>query len=281
MNAYRKSKTACGQVRQLAQLLRDDKITVYAAQASFFVVISLVPLLSLVISIISFFIPTDIDILFEGYTLSEELMSLVGTLLEDLRTAPKVSLLSFSAVTTLWSASKGIGAIRSGIETVYCADSPEGFLLHRLKSLVNTLVFIVLLLVTAVLLLFGDFISDRLHIIKITDLILRWRTPFLVLFMCVVFTPMYASTAKRSRSIKDTLLPHVPGAFFASVGWILFSFCYSLYIKYFPNASYIYGGLTAVCLIMLWLYFCMIILLLGAEVNKLGLARRDPHSSIL
>ncbi|MBQ8401384.1 MAG: YihY/virulence factor BrkB family protein, partial [Clostridia bacterium] len=74
---------------------------------------------------------------------------------------------------------------------------------------------------------------------------------------------------RRSRSIRSEFFSHLPGAVFAAVGWVLFSFFYSLYITYFPNASVIYGGLAAVCLIMLWIYFCTIILLLGAEVNKL------------
>ena len=80
---------------------------------------------------------------------------------------------------------------------------------------------------------------------------------------------MYSSTARRSSRIKSGFLPHFPGAVFASVGWTMFSYGYSLYITNFPSASYIYGSLAAVCLIMLWLYFCMIILLLGAEVNKI------------
>ena len=54
-------------------------------------------------------------------------------------------------------------------------------------------------------------------------------------------------------------------------------FFYSLYIKYSPNASYIYGGLAAICLIMLWLYFCMIIFLCGAEVNKLWAAYKEDR----
>ncbi len=40
-------------------------------------------------------------------------------------------------------------------------------------------------------------------------------------------------------------------------------------MKYYPSASYIYGSLAAVMLMMLWVYFCMMILLAGAEINKL------------
>ena len=62
---------------------------------------------------------------------------------------------------------------------------------------------------------------------------------------------------------------HLPGAVFSAVGWVLFSFFYSLYVTDFPNAASLYGSLAAVCLLMLWVYFCLLILLLGAELNKL------------
>lgn len=64
------------------------------------------------------------------------------------------------------------------------------------------------------------------------------------------------------------LSSHLPGAVFSSLGWILFSYFYSLYIKWFPRSSYVYGSLAAVVFFLLWLYFCMSILLWGAEINK-------------
>ena len=49
---------------------------------------------------------------------------------------------------------------------------------------------------------------------------------------------------------------------------MLFSYLYSLYVRLFPRASYLYGGLALLIVWMLWLYFCMIIFLIGAEINK-------------
>lgn len=255
-------------LREAGKEIRDDNITVYAAQASFFVIISTMPFLSLLVSILSFFVSTDILRYFEKFALPDEVLALVGSVIDELRTAPTVSLLSFSAIIILWTASKGMGAIRKGIETAYRVGTAHSFFFQKILSLISTIVFIVLIVASVVVLLFGEFLLDLLHIPWLTSFIMQWRVLFFILFMCVVFTAMYASTARQGGSVKANLLHHLPGAVFASVGWILFSYFYSLYIKYFPNASYIYGGLAAVCLIMLWLYFCMIILLLGAEVNK-------------
>ncbi|MGN0164635.1 MAG: YihY/virulence factor BrkB family protein [Lachnospiraceae bacterium] len=256
-------------IKDLAQQISDDKVTVYAAQASFFVIISVVPLLSLAISIISFFVPSNVQQAVDTYTIPDSMATILGSALYDLKAMPNVSLLSISAITTLWTASKGFSAIRRGIETVYHAKSSKNVLFHWIKSLINTLVFIIFLLAIVALLLFGSHIEQLLRINNISDALMELRLPFFVFLMCIMFTGMYASTAKRSMYVESRILTHIPGALFASLGWIMFSYFYSLYIKYFPSASYIYGGLAAICLIMLWLYFCMIILLLGAEVNKL------------
>ena len=42
---------------------------------------------------------------------------------------------------------------------------------------------------------------------------------------------------------------------------------FSLYFTNFSNYSYMYGSLTAIVLLMLWLYFCICILFIGAEIN--------------
>ena len=60
-----------------------------------------------------------------------------------------------------------------------------------------------------------------------------------------------------------------PGALLSAAGWILFSYLYSIYTRFFPRSSHLYGSMATLVILMLWLYFCMIIFLCGAEVNKL------------
>ena len=57
------------------------------------------------------------------------------------------------------------------------------------------------------------------------------------------------------------------GAAFSAVGWMIVSWIFSVYLDIFKGFSSMYGSLTTIVLIMLWLYFCMYILLLGGEVN--------------
>lgn len=266
-------------VRSISQMVSDDRITLYAAQASFYIMISAVPFVSVLLAILSLVIPVDVSGLVKDYALPAQFQPILDKLLQDIQivTVPTVSLLSISALTTLWSASRGMAALRTGMESVYHARSRHGYLLERIRSLFNTLVFIALIVLAVGLLLFGNFIIGLIHNLQITDMLQRLRWPFLVFVMCVAFLAVYATTARRSEKISNRLMAHLPGALFATLGWIVFSIFYALYIEFFPNAGHIYGSLAAICLMMLWLYFCLIILLMGAEINKLCFLWRNKQ----
>ena len=68
---------------------------------------------------------------------------------------------------------------------------------------------------------------------------------------------------------KTGILRELPGAIIAAAGWVGFSFLFSFYVDNLSNYTAIYGSLTTIVLCMLWLYACMYILYIGAEVNAL------------
>ena len=272
-------RSVVNRIKDVLDIIYRDRVSVYAAQASFFVITSSVPFISLLIAIFGLFLPEANDLSHLSIPIIEDVSKgisvIFSSIMLDLKDAPSVSLLSISAVTTLWTASRGIAAIRQGIETVYGTDKTSGYVRHRMTSILTTLLFIVSLTVITVLLLFGDklisLISGYISV-HLTDLFELLRMPALALVMAVFFTAMYCSIAAKSSYVSHKVWRHIPGGLFSSVGWLVFSYLYSLYINHFPGASKVYGSLSAVCLIMLWLYFCMMILLLGAELNKLCFA---------
>ena len=80
----------------------------------------------------------------------------------------------------------------------------------------------------------------------------------LIAFFDVIFTAL----PNRKLSFRGQL----PGAVICGVAWYVFSFGLSVYVDYFNGFS-MYGSLTTIALIMLWLYFCMYIMMMSAEVN--------------
>jgi len=270
--------SAVSYIKKIIRQINDDKVTVYAGQAALFVIISSVPFISLLFTLFSIILPgkNPGDGIME-LPLSSSTMALLDNVSKELVSAPGVSLLSLSALTTLWSASRGIASIRRGVETVYSADSPAGYVRHRFISIISTLIFIGLIAAVVALFLF-DTVLARIFGDRIGITFMKLRTPLFLLALTVFFTSIYYSVSKRSPHVKHSVLSHVPGAVFSSLGWVVFSYFYSIYIENFPGATYIYGSLAAVCLIMLWIYFCMIILLLGAEVNKIYFAAKQASN---
>jgi membrane protein len=69
---------------------------------------------------------------------------------------------------------------------------------------------------------------------------------------------------KSGRKIREA-----PGAFLSAAAWFLFSALFEYYVEHFGRYSYVYGSLASIIVVMLWLYFCMEILLIGAGINVL------------
>lgn len=91
---------------------------------------------------------------------------------------------------------------------------------------------------------------------------LRSILGFAIFFL--FFLLLYSFIPDRRPKIKE----EIPGALFTSVLWMLFSYLFSIYVDYFTNFSSVYGSLTYIVLIMLWLYVCMDILFTGALINR-------------
>ena len=152
--------------------------------------------------------------------------------------------LGLSAVTTLWSASRGIYGIITGLNAVYGAEEDRGWFHVRLLSVLYTFAFLLVLILTLVFHAFGV------------------RLLFL---QTGIFTAMYTVLPNQDNRFWDAL----PGALLASVGWLVFSELYSVYVKHFAHLSNVYGSVYAVALSMLWLYFCMAIVFYGGALNRI------------
>lgn len=247
-----------------------DRVSVYAAQAGFFIVISFVPFVMLLMSLLQYIVPATQQELGElaMEVLPVAFRSYADRIIEELYTQTSVSLVSVTAVSILWAASRSIYALMQGLNEIYQTAETRNGIMVRLSALVNTLLMIVILTASLLLLVFGK----QLHAIvveafpfisPVLNMLIYFRSFWCVLLMVLGFTMMY----KVLPNVKSSFWSQLPGAMFTTVIWLLYSFFYSYYIENFSNFSVIYGSLAAVVFMMLWLYFCMKILLIGGELN--------------
>ncbi|MBR7034040.1 MAG: YihY/virulence factor BrkB family protein [Clostridia bacterium] len=274
-----------GKIRSGAEgfldVVSEDRVTVYAAQASFFLVISAIPFIILLINLIGSFIPEGVaDVLVSmGDALPEKLRDLYLSIIGELYSKPAVNLISITALTAFWMASRGISSVRGGISTVYRSHPDEGILKGFLMSAAYTASFLVLLIIIVVAQLFGTQLYWTVKTaspgaVGFLDAVFRLKAPVLFMSLSGFFALLYYAVNRRGEYVDRKFYHHLPGAVFAAAGWMFFSYFYSLYTTYFTGVSYIYGSLTAVVLLLLWMYVCMIILLLGAEINKFLAGRK-------
>lgn len=273
-------------VIKAAEIISEDKIPTYAAQAAFHIIVAAIPFLLLVVSLISNLAPTSIESFFQTMEkiIPDEFSDLVTMIFDEISRKSAVSTLSIYFIAALWSSSRGVAAVIRGVSAVYGTKENSSPIRDIIRSITYTLALIALIVITLIVLVFGNMIHGfvNLYIPPLEKIIsFCFSSGFLLLFitMTIFFALIYYAVSRnaplgfkkrnsRSPSAPVGFLRQLPGAVLVSVFWLIFSYCYNLYLRTFSNASYIYGSLAAVVLMMLWLYFCMTILLFGAEFNK-------------
>ena len=249
----------------------------YSAQASFYIIISSIPFIMLMLSLAGLFLPvseSDILLFFEP-VMPDIILPFFESVLHEIYSKVSAPVISFSAISTIWTASRGVQAIERGTRGVYHSPSRPFILGDVLASFLYTFIFILVIILFLTLFVFGNAIIRFLELkssvwLFIFSRIAWLKWVFAPLLLIMFFSAIYlAFSGKRSR-----LKNHVHGAIFTTVIWILFSFFFSYYIENFANYSYIYGSLAAIVLIMFWVYSCMIIFLMGGEINMYIITER-------
>jgi membrane protein len=177
--------------------------------------------------------------------------------------------ISVAAIFALWSASRGFFALLKGLRTVYKSRGRKVTSIMRTEGIIYTLLFILGLVSFFVLVIFGKqlyrtYIKPFVELGHVISFILRIRGLFLILIMTIVFSLIYKFFVPRKKlHFRDQIY----GAAFAAVAWFVLSWIFSIYINIFHGFANLYGSLTTVMLIMMWVYACLYAILLGAEIN--------------
>ncbi|MGW4163800.1 YihY/virulence factor BrkB family protein [Streptomyces sp. NPDC004788] len=244
-----------------------------AAEAAFFTLLSLPPLLLGLIALLGYadeWTNTDTvasiqrNILHAaGTVLSDKGVNEVARpLLEDVTRAKRPDIISLGFAIAIWSGSRAVNVFIDTITVMYGLDGHRGIVKTRLLSL---LLYIVALLIGAVVLPLAVVGPDRLV------QILPWGTevvsvlywPTVILLSVVFLTTLYhVSVPVRSPWIED-----IPGAFVALGMWVLGSFLLRIYLVSQVEGPTIYGSLAAPIAVLLWIGISAFAVLVGAAVN--------------
>ena len=253
-------------VKRINKWLEEHRIRVYASQAAFFIIISAVPMLIFVLSFFGYFVPNGEEMYsYIAEVFPEGLTPYAMRILSEINEKSNIPLLSVSAFTLLWSASSGIRGIGAGIRNVYGGEKDKSYVLFILKSIGITLLYICSVILALIVWVFGDMILKAVPNWRHVGALKVLNSAALFLILSAVFMLTYrVFGGQRSREISEA-----PGAFLSAAAWFLFSALFEYYVEHFGRYSYVYGSLASIIVVMLWLYFCMEILLVGAGINLL------------
>lgn len=177
------------------------------------------------------------------------------------------TLLSVTAVATVWAGARGIWALNRGLNVINGVET-KGYFALKFRSCLYTVILICSIMMSLAITVYGDtvvaFIRTSIPTSRYLMDFLSSLKLFIVSFLLFIFLMLLFTWLPNERQKWYT---QIPGAVFSSLVWVAFSWGFSIYLEYFGGYT-MYGSLATIIILMLWLYMCMYIILMGAMLNK-------------
>ena len=250
---------------------RDPYYQGFAAQISFYLMLSLVPILMLLTQILGYFDLSLEAVLgwLESYT-GNELPGMLTSLIEFSSASAAINIVNIAVA--LWAASRAQFAImRISNYTFTDGESTgKGYWRERFRAVWTMAITLIALLFSVLILAYGGLIVDAcmkflpldgVYLVKLFSL-LRW-VPAAVLYFLMICYIYYIMPTEKIKFRKI-----LPGGLFACVGMMVVTIIYSSYVNNMANYDILYGTLSSIVALLFWFYFLAWVLCLGILINK-------------
>jgi membrane protein len=258
----------------------DDQMTQHAAALSFYAMLSLVPVLLLVISLLGLFgqeqTVSDITRYLQQHgapaSVTEPVRALVTSAVQASAQATTTALL-IALVASLAGASGWFASARRALNDVLGIDEGRPIVRRKLADVAATALLVVLAVIILVLVFLGGGVADDLfRELGLNDAgqvwrIARWPIAFAMTLAAYAF--VYAVAPDRSPRHYRVLSP---GAIVAVPLWLVMSYGFFWYVSHLADLR-AYGTFAAALVLLIWLYLTHAALLLGAELNAVTTER--------
>lgn len=250
-----------------------DNITAIAGQCAFFLILTFFPLAMFSISVLQNF---NISVESFENILDEVLNEKASEYVSEIIVSVSDNSSGISVITllvTLWTSAQGIHIITNGLNRIHNTYEDRNWLLLRLRSVLLTVLFFAIVILTMLIIILGTSLNNFLMpyircLPDIVGIIYTLRYPVFYIYLSFLFALLYSKAPNIDRPLRHEygIKSQFPGAIFCSSTWLLLSFGISIYVDDFNGFS-IYGGLTRLAILMMWIYLCLICFMLGAEIN--------------
>lgn len=236
----------------------------FAAQIAYFFFMASVPMLIVLTQLLGIF---DVSMDFIKEWLEMHLSTEMGSVLERLFSASSTAITNFfMIILALWaSSSLAFSLSRLTTYTISYGRYRFSFFTERLKSIPVAALSILVVAVTLVVYVYGELIAKRiLQNAYLQNLISDLRTPVLGLMFFLVILANYYMLPRIRVPVRAVL----PGAVVATIGIMIVTWFYSIYISRATNYNLLYGAFSNIVAMMLWFYLISWVLCIGMMFNK-------------
>lgn len=263
-----------GYVLRVMDVVSSHHTGAYAAQAAYFFVLSMIPIILLLLTMVQFTSLTKdyiMNAVLQAFPTTVE--GLIESIVDQVY-SQSGTIIPITVLVALWSAGRGVLSITNGLNCVYESRETRNYVYLRIRASLYTVIFLVAIILSLALSVFGNRIAIMLNqhfpvLVRLIDTVIRSRTLITLGILTLFWDMVYKYLPNRKNIGKTTMKKQLPGAIFTACAWQVISFIFSIYLDIFTGFTTMYGSLTMIILIMLWLYMCMYVILLGGEVNAL------------
>lgn len=176
--------------------------------------------------------------------------------------------LSIGVIVSIWSSSRAVAAFQRTVNRAYGVAKNQNAFVNRVVAFFWMVVLIAFLFALMIFFSFGQIVLEKLTpLLHLPRAILayvnalKWPFTFFVVFVVLMILFYFVPNAK----LKWRFV--WPGALVATVGWLLLSQAFSIYVKYFVHNIDSYKTIGTFIFLMFWLDFTGLILMFGAVLN--------------
>ncbi len=257
----------------------DDRLPGLAAEVSFYLLLSLPPLLLVGLGALGYigdlFGPDVVESIRQGIIDAASGVLTVSTIddivrpaVDNLLSQGRADILSIGAILTLWSGSRAVRVIVQAVTIAYDLEDHRSWRQHRLLGLGLTTAGVLMLAVLLPLLVVGpeagEALADRFGLARAFEIL--WQVlyfPFVLVFGLTLLAWVYHIVPPQRTPWRRDM----PGAVLAFVIWLAGSFGLRVYATQFIESDSAYSYFGTPLVILLWIYMTAVALLVGAELN--------------
>ena len=263
-------------IREMVSVYFDRRVSRSAAELAYFLVLSFFPVLICVNAFVGL-LRLDVNLVLEAAEgiLPQEVLPILGEYLGYITINQSNTLLFAGLTMVLFSASAAFRALMKIMADIYRRPTYQG-VGQVVASVLFSILFLVTIYLSMVVLLTGSWF---LHLVEgwfpwVAQLVGSWQSARFPILFCLVL--LFVLLAYRLSAPKGHPRPPVlTGGVLASVSLSAASMLFSWFIGLSSRYSLVYGSLASVVILLVWLYLCGNILILGNVFNFVWYKRKN------